>query len=53
MNLRREHILNFMKLSPAERLQWALSTGRSNFAMLSPEKQEKYLKMRSRGQRKH
>ena len=50
MNLRKEHILKFLELSPADRLQWALQTGRANFSILSPEKKAQFLKMRSREQ---
>ncbi|MCM8531599.1 MAG: hypothetical protein NE330_10600 [Lentisphaeraceae bacterium] len=46
--LRKQHMLTFAKLSPAERLQWSLSTAWSTFNSLPPEKQEIYLQMRSR-----
>ena len=47
MNLRKEHILKFLELSPAERLQWALQTGRANFSILSSETQSKILKIKA------
>ncbi|MCH2208760.1 MAG: hypothetical protein MK132_23250 [Lentisphaerales bacterium] len=49
--LREQHLRAFAKLSPAERLQWSLSTAWSTFNALPPEKQEIYLKMKAREKR--
>ncbi|NQZ68211.1 MAG: hypothetical protein HRT89_09080 [Lentisphaeria bacterium] len=46
MDLRKQHYLNFAKLSPEERLNWALRTGWANFLALPKEKQKTYMKMR-------
>lgn len=49
--LREQHLKAFAKLSPAERLQWSLSTAWATFKALPPEKQEIYLKMKAREKR--
>lgn len=46
--LRKEHLKVFAKLSPAERLQWSLSTAWSTFYALPVEKQKIYLQMKAR-----
>lgn len=44
--LRKAHILAFMKLTPEERLDWALSTGWEMFNALPKDKQEIFMKLR-------
>ena len=51
-NLRESHIRAFMKLSPAERLQWSLSSAWSTFKALPADKQKIYLKMRNNERRR-
>ena len=51
-SFREEHMLQFAKLSPMERLQWSLTTAWSTFNALPKDKQEIYLKMRSHGKQR-
>ncbi len=44
--LREQHMRVFAELSPAERIQWALSSAWSTFHALPPEKQKIYLQMK-------
>lgn len=48
-DLREQHMIAFAQLSPAERLQWSLSTAWKTFNALPEKKQQIYLKMRNNG----